>query len=39
MQFWKELLISATSGLFGRLLLVLIGAGGGFNNWRGCYLW
>ena len=31
MQFLKELLISATSGLFGRLLLVLIGAGGGLT--------
>ena len=31
MQFLKELLISATSGLFGRLLLVLIGTGGGFT--------
>ena len=28
MKFAKELLISATNGLFGRLLLVLIGAGG-----------
>ncbi len=31
MQLLKELLVSATSGLFGRLLLVLIGAGGGFT--------
>ena len=31
MQFLKELLISATSGLFGRLFLVLIGAGGGLT--------
>ena len=30
MQFWKELLISATSGLFGRLLL-MIGAAGGLT--------
>lgn len=28
MKFLKDLLISATNGLFGRLLLVLIGAGG-----------
>lgn len=31
MKFIKELLISATNGLFGKLLLVLIGAGGGFT--------
>ena len=31
MQFLKELLISATSGLFGRLLLVLMSVGGGFT--------
>ena len=31
MQLLKELLVSANSGLFGRLLLVLIGAGGGFT--------
>ena len=31
MNFLKELLISATNGLFGRLLLVLIGVGGGFT--------
>ena len=28
MKFLKDLLISATNGLFGRLFLVLIGAGG-----------
>ena len=31
MQLLKELLVSATSGLFGRLLLVLISAGSGFT--------
>ena len=31
MKFLKDLLISATNGLFGRLLLVLIGVGGGIT--------
>ena len=31
MNFLKELLISATNGFFGKLLLVLIGVGGGFT--------